>query len=73
MWHVLEHVPDLKDQLQWLVDHLYENGTLVIAVPNFNSYDSKHYKKYWAAWDVPRHIHHFSRKSMKMLFPYNNL
>ncbi|MEZ7494604.1 class I SAM-dependent methyltransferase [Leeuwenhoekiella aequorea] len=68
MWHVLEHVPDLKDQLQWLVDHLYENGTLVIAVPNFNSYDSKHYKKYWAAWDVPRHIHHFSRKSMKMLF-----
>lgn len=68
MWHVLEHVPNTEIQIKWLFDHLVENGTAVIAVPNFNSYDAKHYKEFWAAWDVPRHLHHFSAKSIKMLF-----
>ena len=68
MWHVLEHVPDLKNQIKWLEEHLSENGILIIAVPNFNSADAKKYDKFWAAWDVPRHLHHFSRKSIHMLF-----
>lgn len=68
MWHVLEHVPDLQYQIEWLKYHLNEKGVLFVAVPNFNSLDAKHYKNFWAAWDVPRHLHHFSTKSIKILF-----
>ncbi|MEH6658762.1 class I SAM-dependent methyltransferase [Leeuwenhoekiella marinoflava] len=71
MWHVLEHVPDLQKQMNWLAKHLDKNGTLIIAVPNFNSYDAKAYKEFWAAWDVPRHLHHFSAKSINELFSKN--
>ena len=71
MWHVLEHVPDLQHQIEWLKNHLNENGVLFVAVPNFNSLDAKHYKNFWAAWDVPRHLHHFSAKSIKTLFEAN--
>ena len=68
MWHVLEHVPDLQHQIEWLKNHLNKNGVLFVAVPNFNSLDAKHYKNFWAAWDVPRNLHHFSAKSIKSLF-----
>jgi hypothetical protein len=52
---------------------LKPKGVLIIAVPNFNSFDSKFYKNYWAAWDVPRHLWHFSRQGLKTLFQKNNL
>lgn len=68
MWHVLEHVPDLDDQLKELKRLLKPNGTLIIAVPNFKSFDAKHYGKFWAAYDVPIHFWHFSKKAIKMLF-----
>ncbi|MFD2825099.1 class I SAM-dependent methyltransferase [Leeuwenhoekiella polynyae] len=71
MWHVLEHVPNLQKQINWLAEHLDKNGTLIIAVPNFNSCDAKMYKEFWAAWDVPRHLHHLSAKSIKTLFSKN--
>jgi len=68
LWHVLEHLPDLKETIQSIERLLITEGILIIAVPNFKSYDAKHYKKYWAAYDVPRHLWHFSRKSMRILF-----
>lgn len=68
MWHVLEHVPDLKEQIKSLSRLLADNGTLFIAVPNFKSYDAKYYNEYWAAYDVPRHLHHFSKRSINKLF-----
>ncbi|HEY0045241.1 MAG TPA: class I SAM-dependent methyltransferase [Flavobacterium sp.] len=68
MWHVLEHVPDPKFQILELKRLLKPNGHIIIAVPNFHSYDAKHYGKYWAAFDVPRHLWHFSRKSIANLF-----
>ncbi len=71
MWHVLEHVPDVEKQIEWIKNHLSIDGVLIVAVPNFNSYDAKYYKKFWAAWDVPRHLHHFSSKSIKTLFEKN--
>ncbi len=67
MWHVLEHVPDLDNQLGELRRLLKPNGTLVIAVPNFKSFDAKHYGKFWAAYDVPRHLWHFSKRSIELL------
>lgn len=71
MWHVLEHVKDPDSQIQYLKDLLNENGILVIAVPNFKSYDAIHYKKNWAAYDVPRHLWHFSKKGIEQLFKKN--
>ncbi|RTY95877.1 class I SAM-dependent methyltransferase [Flavobacterium sp. GT3R68] len=68
MWHVLEHVPNLDAQIKELKRLLKPNGTIIIAVPNFNSYDAKHYGKFWAALDVPRHLWHFSKTAIKLLF-----
>ncbi|WP_026977288.1 class I SAM-dependent methyltransferase [Flavobacterium tegetincola] len=73
MWHVLEHVPDLDEQVKQLKRILKPNGTIVIAVPNFRSFDAKYYKRHWAAFDVPRHLWHFSKKSIKVLFQEKNM
>lgn len=71
MWHVLEHVPNLEEQIKELKRLLKKDGLLVIAVPNFKSYDAKKYKNFWAAYDVPRHLWHFSRSSIQNIFdPY---
>ena len=67
MWHVLEHVHALKPYLHQCFKSLKQNGRLIIAVPNYTSYDAKYYKKYWAAYDLPRHLYHFSPKSMTTL------
>ncbi len=68
MWHVLEHVPDLEEQIKELDRLLKPNGLLVIAVPNFKSDDAKKYKENWAAYDVPRHLYHFSPSAIKNIF-----
>jgi len=67
MWHVLEHVHDLNSYMEKLKLLLKENGKLFIAVPNYTSKDAAIYKEYWAAYDVPRHLYHFSPKSMQVL------
>ena len=68
LWHVLEHIPDLFDFINQLRNHLTDDGKLIIAVPNYASFDAKFYKEYWAAYDVPRHLWHFSPKSIETLF-----
>ena len=68
MWHVLEHVYDLNNQIIELEHLLKENGILIIAVPNYKSYDAQYYKKFWAAYDVPRHLWHFTQSSFKHIF-----
>ena len=68
LWHVLEHLPNLEMHIALFKSLLKPNGTLVIAVPNFKSYDAKYYKNFWAAYDVPRHLWHFSRTSILELF-----
>lgn len=72
LWHVLEHVPDLNLVLQKLKNSLHHNGTIFIAVPNYQSPESLHYKNDWAGYDVPRHLWHFSKKSMELLLDQNN-
>ncbi len=67
LWHVLEHVHALEKYLQTFNRLLTANGTLIIAVPNYTSYDADVYGPYWAAYDVPRHLYHFSPHSMKVL------
>jgi 2-polyprenyl-3-methyl-5-hydroxy-6-metoxy-1,4-benzoquinol methylase len=67
LWHVLEHVHQLNETLEWLTKHLNENGTIIIAVPNPQSFDASKYGRFWAAYDVPRHLYHFTKGSMKQL------
>lgn len=73
LWHVLEHLPDLENQIKKILSFLEPDGTLIIAVPNFKSFDAKHYKGFWAAYDVPRHLWHFSKTSIKLLFQKNDM
>ncbi|MBD3583750.1 class I SAM-dependent methyltransferase [Flavobacterium selenitireducens] len=73
MWHVLEHVPDPKWQLSELKRLLKPGGVIVIAVPNHKSYDAKVYGEFWAAYDVPRHLWHFSKTAIDKLAALANL
>ena len=73
MWHVLEHVPDVEHQVSELKRLLKPTGTIIIAVPNFKSYDAKYYKEFWAAFDVPRHLWHFSKTAIEKLFANQNM
>lgn len=68
LWHVLEHLPNLEETIVEIEKLVNPNGILIIAVPNYKSYDANHYKNFWAAYDVPRHLWHFSRKSMERIF-----
>lgn len=68
LWHVLEHLSNLEQQIKTFTKLLKKEGTLIIAVPNYKSYDANYYKAFWAAYDVPRHLWHFSQDSIKMLF-----
>ncbi|MDO4727968.1 MAG: class I SAM-dependent methyltransferase [Bacteroidota bacterium] len=68
MWHVLEHIEDLDNQIKELKRICKPDGYIVIAVPNFKSFDAQYYKQFWAAYDVPRHLHHFSKTSIELIF-----
>ncbi|MDC6387841.1 class I SAM-dependent methyltransferase [Maribacter sp. PR1] len=68
LWHVLEHLPNLENQIKKIITKLKPNGYLFVAVPNYKSYDAQKYKHHWAAYDTPRHLWHFSQNSISKLF-----
>ena len=61
-WHSLEHVSDYAKALNKTKQMLSKNGTVIVALPNYDSFDSKFYSKFWAAYDTPRHRVHFTKK-----------
>ena len=73
MWHVLEHVHELHGYIKHIAVLLAANGKLFIAVPNYTSKDADIYKAHWAAYDVPRHLYHFSPQSMEQLLSMHGL
>jgi SAM-dependent methyltransferase len=73
MWHVLEHVPKLNERIEELKRLIKPNGIIIIAVPNCNSLDAKIYKEHWAAYDVPRHLYHFTPTDIESLFRKHGL
>jgi predicted SAM-dependent methyltransferase len=68
LWHVLEHVENLLEYIELLRAKLKPEGVIIVAVPNYNSFDANYYKEHWAAFDVPRHLWHFSQESIRKLF-----
>uniref|UniRef100_UPI004047E5E9 methyltransferase domain-containing protein n=1 Tax=Roseivirga sp. TaxID=1964215 RepID=UPI004047E5E9 len=67
LFHVLEHVSELNETLHLLISKLKPNGTLLLALPNHKSADAIHYAEYWAGYDLPRHLYHFSQESIDQL------
>jgi 2-polyprenyl-3-methyl-5-hydroxy-6-metoxy-1,4-benzoquinol methylase len=72
LWHVLEHMPDIEKVIRRLSFLLKPSGHIIVAVPNYRAYDAIHYKAFWAAYDVPRHVWHFSQFSIKAFFKKEN-
>ena len=73
LWHVLEHVHELHAYIKQMATLLTPNGKIFIAVPNYTSTDATIYKEHWAAYDVPRHLYHFSPTAMRQLMAMYNL
>lgn len=73
LWHVLEHLPHVNEAISHLKMLLSNKGYLIIAIPNYESYDANKYKNFWAAYDVPRHLSHFNQKSFKTLAKAHDL
>ena len=73
MWHVLEHVDNLRWEVEQLQRLIKPKGRIVIALPNYKSYDGQYYKEKWAAYDVPRHLNHFNRTTIVKIFNTNGL
>lgn len=68
LWHVFEHIDNYEEFLEEVYKKIKPKGKLIIAVPNYKSHDAEYYKEYWAAYDVPRHIFHFSKEGIKSIF-----
>ena len=64
LWHVLEHIHNPFLLIENLKENLNKNGEIFVAIPNYKSHDSKYYGKYWAGYDLPRHLWHFTRESI---------
>jgi 2-polyprenyl-3-methyl-5-hydroxy-6-metoxy-1,4-benzoquinol methylase len=73
MWHVLEHIIDLDEAINKMKEILAEKGLLFVALPNRESKDALYFGKFWAAYDVPRHLWHFRKKDVANLFAKHQL
>jgi len=73
LWHVMEHVHELHSYVEQLKSLVRRDGRIFIAVPNYTSFDAGIYREAWAAYDVPRHLYHFSPKAMETLFDQHGL
>ncbi len=72
LWHVLEHIPDLNESLEYFYQRLKPGGHLFVAVPNHESADAKYYRNHWAALDVPLHLWHFAKADIEALAQKHN-
>ena len=73
LWHVLEHIHDLQATILDLKNLLAPGGIIIIALPNWNSWDARHYGQYWAALDLPRHLYHFNSEAFTFFTKKNGL
>ncbi|MDQ3535528.1 MAG: class I SAM-dependent methyltransferase [Bacteroidota bacterium] len=73
LWHVLEHIHELKEVFTFLKSKINKNGIICIAMPNSDSYDCQLYKEFWAGYDVPRHLYHFNQATFKALIKLSKM
>ncbi len=68
LWHVLEHLPDPIEVVRRLKQNLATGGCVLLAVPDARSASAIVAGSAWLHWDVPRHLFHYSRRSLEELF-----
>jgi 2-polyprenyl-3-methyl-5-hydroxy-6-metoxy-1,4-benzoquinol methylase len=73
LWHVLEHLHQLEESILKIKTLMAKEAILVVAVPNSNSFDAQYYRQHWAAYDVPRHLYHFSQDTLSRLLAKHGL
>lgn len=73
LWHVLEHLERLNESIEKIGEILTPDGTVVIALPNYRSFDAKYYKETWAAYDTPRHLWHFTPDTLEKLLSKHHM
>jgi len=73
LWHVLEHLEKLNESIEKMNEILTPDGTVVIALPNHHAYDAHFYQTFWAAYDVPRHLWHFTPDTVEKLLAKHHL
>jgi SAM-dependent methyltransferase len=64
LWHVLEHVQEPRAMLEEVSRILKPGGVLLVAVPNFGSYEARRTGPGWFHLDVPRHLTHFTPRTL---------
>jgi len=67
LWHVFEHLSNLRGTLQEIYRILKDDGLLILSVPNFESLQAKISGAKWFHLDVPRHLVHFSWQQLSSL------
>lgn len=72
MWHVLEHVYELRKDVQRISEIIKTNGKLFVALPNMNGFDAHYYNHFWSGYDVPRHLYHFKKEDIIRLMEQFN-
>lgn len=72
LWHVMEHLHDLENNLKSMNQFLKNSGYLIMAVPNIHAWERQYYNCEWAPFDAPRHLYHFSEHTLKTLLENND-
>ncbi len=70
-WHVVEHLPNPSDEIRYVRRLLKKNGRLFVAVPNIDSVSFALFGCNWFHLDAPRHLNHFSPKTLSLLLEKN--
>ncbi len=65
--HVLEHTHDPVGMARSWLNLLAPNGVLYVEVPNANSRTARILPKRWPLWYVPKHLTHFTRRTLPMI------
>ena len=66
-WHSLEHLPDPSSALKKVYEILKMNGLVIIGIPNVATLETRIFGRWWWGWEVPRHLYHFSCKTIVKL------
>jgi SAM-dependent methyltransferase len=66
-WDSLEHLADPRATLTEAFRLLRPRGLVLISLPNFESYQAKHFREDWFALSLPYHLYHYTPATLTRL------